>query len=101
MPPPPAGVCLTSPALLKHGVKTSLPGVAHGMAYDALATSPGDRDDPPLYPPGNGFDLGGADALQDLVRDRGACGGCVGRTRRDPEASGQGGLGQGTRCDLR
>ena len=45
------------------------------------------RHDPPLHPPGNGFHLGGADALQDLVRDRGACGGRPGGTGSDPERS--------------
>src|SRR4051812_40155223 len=42
-------------------------------------------DDPPLHPSGNGFHLGAADPLQDLVRNRSPCGGCTRGTRRDPE----------------
>ena len=42
-----------------------------------------------------------ADAIQDLVRDRGACGRCAGGTRGDPEGSRQDHLGQGQRRDLR
>src|SRR6266545_3853960 len=72
--------------LLKHGVKNNSPGVL---------------DDPPLYPSGNGLHLGAADPLQDLVRDRGACGGRAGRTRRHPQGSRQDGLDQGTQRHLR
>ncbi len=42
-----------------------------------------------------------ADTLQDLVRDRGACGGRAGGTRRDPEGGRQNHLGQGPRRHLR
>ena len=58
-------------------------------------------DDPPLYPPGNGLDLGAADALQDLVRDRGACRGRAGGAWRDPEGRRQDDLGQGQERHLR
>ncbi|MGY2937109.1 adenylosuccinate lyase [Bradyrhizobium sp. GM6.1] len=52
-------------------------------------------NDPPLYPPGNGLDLGAADPVQDLVRDRGACGGRPCRARHDSQGGRQNGLGQG------
>ncbi len=42
-----------------------------------------------------------ADALQDLVRNRGACGGRAGGTRRDSEGSGEDDLGQGQGRHLR
>ena len=72
--------------LLKHGVKNNSPGVV---------------DDPPLHPPGNGLHLGAADPLQDLVRDRGACGGCAGGTRHNPQGSREDDLGQGQERHLR
>src|SRR5436305_8427389 len=63
-------ICLAGAALLKRGVKNNSPGVV---------------DDPPLYSPGNGLHLGAADPLQDLVRDRGACGGRAGGAWRGAE----------------
>ena len=51
--------------------------------------------DPALHASRNGCDLGAADALQDLVRDRGACRGCAGRARHHPERSCEDHLGQG------
>ena len=82
--------------LLKRGVKTNRPGALRAPPLPARSF-----DDSPLYPPGNGLHLGGADAFQDLVRDRGACGGRAGRARHDPEGSGEDDLGQGEECHLR
>ena len=84
-----AGVCLASTALLKRGVT---PASSH---------EPRVLDACPLYPTGNGRHLGGADALQDLVRDRGACGGRAGGTGGHPEGGGENRLGQGPRRHFR
>src|SRR6516165_12795223 len=66
---PPRAGSVGDDDLVKRGVKTS------GRRRPAARpTRLGAFDDPPLHPPGNGRDLGAADALQDLVRDRGACG---------------------------
>src|SRR5262245_15702711 len=57
--------------------------------------------DPALYTTGHGRDLGAADALPDLVRDRGARGRRHGRAWHHPESGGQDDLGQGQERDLR
>src|SRR5262249_52511399 len=59
------------------------------------------RNDPPLQPPADGSDLGRADALPDLVRDRGACRRCHGGAGPDPEASRANDLGQRQGLDVR
>src|SRR5947209_3969724 len=57
-------------------------------------------DDPALHPPRNCRDLGRADALPHLVRDRGACGRCHGQTRHHPEIGGEENSRQGAKRRL-